>query len=49
MRYGYDEYTSRNNTDSLTVDGGQDYLLGGYSDFLIRYSGEENIESNLQK
>ena len=40
MKYDFDEYVSRDNTDSLTVDGWREYLFGGHSEFPMRYPSE---------
>lgn len=32
MKYDFDEYVSREKTDSLTVDGWREYLFAGQSE-----------------
>ncbi|HGE5858940.1 TPA: hypothetical protein ACGGRC_004831 [Escherichia coli] len=43
MKYDFDEYVSREKTDSLTVDGWREYLFSGQSEFAMRYPAEELI------
>ncbi|WP_424741693.1 hypothetical protein [Klebsiella quasipneumoniae] len=40
MKYDFDEYVSREKTDSLTVDGWREYLFSGQSEFAMRYPAE---------
>ncbi|MCA6976040.1 hypothetical protein [Pectobacterium carotovorum] len=40
MKYDFDEYVSREKTDSLTVDGWREYLFAGQSEFAMRYPVE---------
>jgi hypothetical protein len=40
MKYDFDEYVSREKTDSLTVDGWREYLFAGQSEFAMRYPAE---------
>ena len=40
MKYDFDEYVSREKTDSLTVDGWREYLFSGQSEFAMRDPAE---------